>query len=272
MKRCPACNRTFEDTLTYCLIDGSILSAPFDPHATLVIPEPTHTEPPPTEVLKLAETRQEISPTIVTPQPERKSEELASIFATPVPAFESPGIRYAPLQAAPKPTRWLPIVGVIAALIILATVAAFYFTQRGEPQVADVRLPDIEFTTLEGDRFRLSQLRGKVVALNFWATWCVPCREQIPVLNDIRSAFEQRGLSVVGVSSDDTIESIKRFQSDVKQNYTLLLGDKTLPGQFGEIVTFPTTLIIDRNGRIREKIMGYADRPRLEEAIKKLLD
>ena len=105
MKSCPTCNRTFEDTLTYCLIDGSILSAPFDPHATLVIPQARQTEPPPTDVLPAQEVKEEIPPTIASPQPEQKPEELASTIAAPAPAFESSKVEATPTQSALKAKR-----------------------------------------------------------------------------------------------------------------------------------------------------------------------
>src|SRR5437868_10514726 len=93
MKSCPTCNRTFEDTFTFCLADGSLLNAPFDPHATLVIPEPRQTEPPPTEVLPVKETREEIPPTVASPQPGRKAEELVPTITAPAPLLELPKVK-----------------------------------------------------------------------------------------------------------------------------------------------------------------------------------
>jgi hypothetical protein len=118
MKSCPTCNRTFEDTFTFCLVDGSILSAPFDPHATLITPEPRQTEPP-TEVFKLEETRQEIPPTVASPQPQQKLEELVSTIAAPAPKVELPSHSPLPAQASHKSSRSpLVMVGVGALLII----------------------------------------------------------------------------------------------------------------------------------------------------------
>jgi hypothetical protein len=101
VKSCPTCNRTFEDTFTFCLVDGAILSAPFDPHATLTIPEQRQTELPPTEVLHPQEkTKEELPPAIASPQPEKNSHELVSTIAAPAPAFESPQIKASPVQPA----------------------------------------------------------------------------------------------------------------------------------------------------------------------------
>jgi hypothetical protein len=125
MKRCPECNRTFSDeTLSFCLVDGAILSAPYDPHATLIIPQARQTEPPPTEVLKLEETKQEIPPTVASPQPERKPEELASTITAPAPAFESPEIKDTPAQPARKSKQLLWVTVSIIALVLIGIVAA----------------------------------------------------------------------------------------------------------------------------------------------------
>jgi tetratricopeptide (TPR) repeat protein len=125
MKSCPTCNRTFEDTLTYCLIDGSILSAPFDPHATLVIPEPRQTEPPPTEVLKLEETKQEIPPTIRSPQSEEKHNELVSTIDAPAPAFELTQIKDSPAQTTRKSNQRVWIIGGIIVLLLIGIGIAY---------------------------------------------------------------------------------------------------------------------------------------------------
>jgi hypothetical protein len=138
MKSCPTCNRTFEDTLTYCLIDGSILSAPFDPHATLVIPEPRQTKPPPTEILPVEETREEIQPTIASPQPERKPEELVSTIAAPAPKVELPHHSSSSSQsereskqtfgderAKQRSIKYLLIIGALLALLTVYTQTTF---------------------------------------------------------------------------------------------------------------------------------------------------
>ncbi|HEX8844503.1 MAG TPA: TlpA disulfide reductase family protein [Pyrinomonadaceae bacterium] len=132
--------------------------------------------------------------------------------------------------------------------------------------------PDIELKTIEGTQFRLSQLRGRVVILNFWATWCVPCRAEIPMLNTMQRDLEARGLSVVGVSWDDTVAEIKEFQREIRMDYTVLVEGQSVGDKFGNISSFPTTFLIDRDGRIRQKIMGARDRAQFEEAITPLLE
>ena len=132
--------------------------------------------------------------------------------------------------------------------------------------------PDVEFQTLDGKPYRLSDLRGRVVVLNFWATWCLPCRSEIPELNEMQRELEARGLTIVGPAWDDTAGGIKDFQNDLKQDYTVLLGGESVQEKFGGIPSLPTTFIIDREGRIRQKILGARDRAGFEAFIKPLLD
>jgi cytochrome c-type biogenesis protein len=132
--------------------------------------------------------------------------------------------------------------------------------------------PDVEMKTLDGQAFRLQELRGRVIVLNFWATWCTPCRAEIPELNAMQRDLEARGLTIIGASWDDTAEGVKEFQKDIKQEYKLLVGGEAVQDKFGGIPSLPTTYIIDREGRIREKIIGGRDREGFEAAVKPLLD
>ncbi|MBV9958120.1 MAG: redoxin domain-containing protein [Acidobacteria bacterium] len=132
--------------------------------------------------------------------------------------------------------------------------------------------PNIELKTLDGQPFRLSSLRGHVVVLNFWATWCIPCREEIPELNVMQRELGDKGLTIVGAAWDDTTQGVKDFQNDIKQDYTVLTGGEAVQDMFGGIPSLPTTYIIDREGNIREKIVGARDRAAFESVVKPLLD
>jgi cytochrome c-type biogenesis protein len=132
--------------------------------------------------------------------------------------------------------------------------------------------PDIELKTFDGKPFRLSELKGRVVVLNFWATWCIPCRAEIPELNAMQRELGPKGLTIIGPSWDDTAEGVREFQTDIRQEYTVLIGGETVQEKFGGIPSLPTTFIIDREGRIRKKIIGARDREGFEREIKPLLD
>ncbi|HEX8137308.1 MAG TPA: cytochrome c biogenesis protein/redoxin [Pyrinomonadaceae bacterium] len=132
--------------------------------------------------------------------------------------------------------------------------------------------PDFTLAKLEGQPLRLSELKGRVVMLNFWATWCGPCRAEIPELNAMQREMRDQGLTIIGVSWDDTVEGVREFQQEVPQEYTILMGGEEVQSLFGGIPSLPTTYIIDRDGRIRQKIIGARGRAVFESAIKPLLD
>lgn len=306
MKKCPTCNRTYEDTATFCLADGSLLDAPFDTQETLSIPDPRRTEPPPTEVLKSnQETGEEIPPPLAGPQPERKAEESVPPSAAPAPTLTSPKAQDSLIQATGKPQHLLPILIGVGVLVILGLI--YFITKNRTPSTAEntnqagtsnvgnetsnnsvnkntqpthtetpsdttALAPEIELKMLQGGQFRLSQLRGRVVVLNFWATWCGPCREEIPALNALQNELGPRGLEVVGVSWDDTIDDIKNFQKETKLDYMIVLDGETVQDKFGGIPSIPTTYIIDRTGRIRQKIVGARDRNKFNSMVSPLLD
>jgi len=130
---------------------------------------------------------------------------------------------------------------------------------------------DVEFQTLAGQPFRLKELQGQVVLLNFWATYCIPCREEIPALNALQHELKSQGLTIVGASLDDTIDGVNAYQQEVaKFDYQVLLGGSDAKVKFAQSV-LPTTYLIDRQGRIRQKIIGARDKAAWEAAVKPLL-
>lgn len=132
--------------------------------------------------------------------------------------------------------------------------------------------PDIELKNAEGAPVRLSDLRGRVVFLNFWATWCVPCRSEIPELTAMYRDLEGQGFTVVGASWNDSVSDIQKFQQEINVNYPILLDAESVGEKFGGIQSFPTTFIIDRMGRIRYKVSGSRNRATFEAAVKLLLE
>jgi cytochrome c-type biogenesis protein len=122
--------------------------------------------------------------------------------------------------------------------------------------------PDVQFQTLTGQPFRLKELQGQVVLLNFWATYCIPCREEIPALNSLQHELESQGLRIVGANAYQ--------QEVVKFEYQVLVGDGDAKVKFEQAV-LPTTYLIDRQGRIRQKIIGARDKAGWEAAVKPLL-
>jgi len=131
--------------------------------------------------------------------------------------------------------------------------------------------PDVELKTLDGKPTKVSDLRGQVVLLNFWATWCVPCRSEIPSLSAMQRDLGGRGFKVLGVTTYDSADLVRDYQKDVKQDYTVALGDDSVANKYA-VGTLPTTFIIDRQGRVRHKIIGERSRAQFEALITPLLE
>jgi cytochrome c-type biogenesis protein len=134
--------------------------------------------------------------------------------------------------------------------------------------------PDVQFTKLDGSALRLTELHGQVVLLNFWATWCVPCRSEMPEFNAMQRDLGTKGLAVIGasVSPLDTPDVIRSFQQDVKQDYVIVRGPEEIGSQFRNGPGLPVTHVLDRQGRIRQTFFGPQSRETFEAIIKPLLD
>ncbi|MEP6925182.1 MAG: cytochrome c biogenesis protein CcdA [Pyrinomonadaceae bacterium] len=130
--------------------------------------------------------------------------------------------------------------------------------------------PAFVFEPLEGKINSLSELRGRVVMVNLWATWCLPCRKEIPALTQLQKDYEANGLSVVGVTYEDDATGIKDFKKDFAMDYTVAVGKEPIRNDL--YVGLPTTFIIDREGRLRKKITGERTREQFEAVIKPLLE
>jgi cytochrome c-type biogenesis protein len=172
------------------------------------------------------------------------------------------------LLASSKITAWIPNAeGLLNRWFKPAQPAAPSTAQNSNFEMA----PDVEFQTLAGKPFRLKELQGQVVLLNFWATYCIPCREEIPALNALQHELQPQGLKIVGASTDDDAEGVNAYQKEVaKFEYEVLLGGSDAKVKFQQSV-LPTTYLIDRQGRIRQKIIGAQAKAAWEAAVKPLL-
>ena len=133
--------------------------------------------------------------------------------------------------------------------------------------------PDFTLTDRSGKRVRLSAFRGDVVLLNFWATWCAPCRIEIPMFVGFQQAYRDRDFVVLGVSLDDGGWNVVRPYADAKSvNYPVMVGDDRISALFGGLKALPTTLLIDRQGRVAATHIGLCQRSEYEGDIKALLN
>lgn len=132
--------------------------------------------------------------------------------------------------------------------------------------------PAWELKDLDGKAVKLSDFKGKVVLLNFWATWCPPCRKEIPALIALQNQYKEQGLVVIGVSLDQGgASTVKPFSTRMKINYPLVIGDEKTGAVYGGIQAIPTTFYIDRDGNVAGRQQGDSDQAGFEAAIKPLL-
>ena len=164
------------------------------------------------------------------------------------------------------PMRWL----------FSAAIAALMVTGCQPSAESGPMAPDFSLQDLSDQNVSLSDFRGKVVLLDFWATWCPPCRMSIPELVKLQDKYRDNGLEIIGISLDDPQDELakylKEFKEKYKINYRILrFNTKVMQDYFGmESPAIPTMFVIDRDGKIREKIVGF-DPKGLNRALAKLL-
>ena len=128
--------------------------------------------------------------------------------------------------------------------------------------------PDWELRNLEGRLVKFSDFRGKVVILDFWATWCIPCRVEIPHFVELQKQYRDKGLAVIGVSLDEQgPEVVRKFVKQFGVNYPVVTGNEKIAEAYGGIEGIPTTFVIDRHGRIVRGHVGYNDKAVFEKEI-----
>ncbi len=133
--------------------------------------------------------------------------------------------------------------------------------------------PDFTLESLDGKSVRLSDLRGKAVLLNFWATWCGPCKIETPWLVELQNRYGSQGLQVIGVAMDDSgKDDIAKFAKDMGVNYPVLLGKEAVGDAYGGVAYLPQSFFIGRDGKIVDKIIGLKGKGEIEDSIKKALD
>ena len=155
---------------------------------------------------------------------------------------------------------------------------------NGKSAAADSARPDepaVTFKNLDGQDVPLASLKGKVVIVNFWATWCEPCRVEIPWMIGFQQKYADKGFTILGVAMDEEGKSVvqpyvQKTQFDVDghsttMNYPIVLGNDELAEKFGGLIGFPTTIVISRDGKIQKRYIGLADEGDLEKEIKGLL-
>jgi len=144
------------------------------------------------------------------------------------------------------------------------------------PQVSDpVKgsfAPDFTLTTLDGKKVQLSSLKGKAVLVNFWATWCEPCKIEMPWLVDLQKEYGPQGLQILGVSLDDTdTKTVALFAHKMGVNYPILKGTDQVADSYGGADRLPLTFFVDRSGKIVDETVGLVSESVIVDAIKRSL-
>ncbi|GAB4247598.1 MAG: TlpA disulfide reductase family protein [Deferrisoma sp.] len=160
--------------------------------------------------------------------------------------------------------------GMVFAFVLAVAACSGGNKEAEEPKPA----PDFDLVSVDGNHVRLSDLRGKVVLLDFWATWCPPCRVAIPHLVELQQKYRAEGLVVVGMNMDQNPDDLTEFMTRTSFNYPVVKVDEATRMAYGGVASIPQAFLIDRQGRIRYTFMGYSqDIARdMEEKIRKLLE
>ena len=158
------------------------------------------------------------------------------------------------------------VMRVIPITLLLLLIAGFARAQT-------TRAPTLVLRDINGRSLSLSDYKGKVVLLNFWATWCPPCRAEVPELIRWQKTYRGRGLQVIGVTyPPQTLKEVRRFVRRAKVNYPIGLGTKEMRSLFTQSDTLPMTIVIGKDGRVRDIIDGILLPEEFEQKIKPLLE
>jgi len=165
---------------------------------------------------------------------------------------------------------------LIAAVAIIGIAAVLFLTHRSNSHArrsaAPSRFaPDFALPQLDGQELRLSSYRGKVVLLDFWASWCEPCRVETPHLIELQQKYGDRGLQIIGVSMDDSPDPARVFYRQYHMNYPVVMGNAKTGEEYGGVLGLPIAFLIDRDGRIKAKHIGATKPEVFEKDIASLL-
>lgn len=168
------------------------------------------------------------------------------------------------------------VILVVAMAVSLMLVFAMSMMRHAPRKAGAIQLngaaPDFSLQSLEGKTIRLSDFRGKVVVLNFWATWCDPCKVEMPWFVDLQKQYGPNGLQFLGVAMDDASpKDIASFTRDIGVNYPILLGKEAVGDAYGGVQFLPETFYVDRDGKLVDRAFGLKGRGEIEDHVRKAL-
>lgn len=171
-----------------------------------------------------------------------------------------------------NPIIVIGIAVLVAGMLFFGLHMARRAKGPGPPDIKGQAAPEFELTSLDGKKVRLTDFKGKAVLLNFWATYCQPCKIEMPWFVQLQNKYGTEGLQVIGIAMDDASETdISKFARELGVNYPILLGKEDTGQAYGGIPFLPTTFYIGRNGKVVDKVFGLKGRAEIEESVKKAL-
>jgi thiol-disulfide isomerase/thioredoxin len=139
-------------------------------------------------------------------------------------------------------------------------------------RAGDVQAPPFTVKTLDGHVVKLADLRNRPIVVDFWATWCGPCRASMPHLDEINSKFGRQGLAVIGMSVDENGPApVRRFANSLGVKFTLAMANDEVLDAYGPIRSIPTTFFINRKGEIVRRVVGYIDGETMNTYVREIL-
>ena len=222
----------------------------------------------------------ETNPFDNNPQSAGEPTEHSAAPVEPTPAAEAHDVPQAapavPTSAKRNPAALFFVAAIVATLLFVGFHAARKNVGAGgPPDIADPAgkpAPDFTLASLEGKNVSLSDFRGQAVLLNFWATWCGPCKVEMPWFVELQREYGPQGLQIVGVAMDDASkEDIQKFAQEMGVNYTILIGKESVGQLYGGVDVLPTTFFIDRDGKVVSREFGLQSRSLFVDNIKKAL-
>jgi cytochrome c biogenesis protein CcmG/thiol:disulfide interchange protein DsbE len=141
-----------------------------------------------------------------------------------------------------------------------------------EASQSSVKAPDFSLPDLAGKTVKFSDFKGKVVLVDFWATWCGPCKLEVPHLVDLYNQYNNQGFEIIGIALDNSgAEVVAPFVRENNVSYPVVIGNREVAMAFGGLTAIPTAFLVDKSGNIIKKYVGYQDKAVFEEEIKRLL-